>query len=136
MNRILQIVLLLTIFSCAEIEQTPAPDPLYSKEQMATILYDLYLMDGSLQTNRRAFTDLKVAPDQYIYKKYDTDSISFANNLEYYTDRVEEYLEIIEMVEQKVDIKKDSLDAVKKETRELKVVSDTLAIQAELQPEK
>ena len=100
--------------SCTEIEKTPRPDNFYGDDKMADIMTDLYLMESSMTTNRRNFTDLKMLPNDYIYKKYGTDSVTFKENLYYYSDRHIEYKELMVMVEERLNILKDTVAARQK----------------------
>ncbi|MGB3590665.1 MAG: DUF4296 domain-containing protein [Nonlabens sp.] len=98
------IVLLLLFTACSHIELAPKPDDFYDTEKMAAILTDLYLIDGSLQTNRRAFLNTRTRPDSFIYRKHGIDSLTYAQNFNYYTDRTTEYLEVIEQVVKNVEV--------------------------------
>ncbi|MBF4986019.1 DUF4296 domain-containing protein [Nonlabens mediterrranea] len=109
MRKLIAILLVITIGACSGIERTPKPDPFFDTEKMASIMTDVYLIEGSMTSNRKSFVDLGVVPDQYIYSKHGIDSISFKNNFNYYADRVEEYIEVLELVEKRLLVVKDSV---------------------------
>ncbi|BAO55156.1 hypothetical protein NMS_1147 [Nonlabens marinus S1-08] len=94
------------------------PEDFYGDDKMADILTDLYLMEAAMTTDRGMFTDLKVLPNEYIYKKYDTDSLTFKENLFYYSDNVEDYQVLMEKVKEKMNVIKDSITV--REQRDLK----------------
>ncbi|EAS20371.1 hypothetical protein BBFL7_01256 [Flavobacteria bacterium BBFL7] len=109
MRKLIAILLVTIIGACSGIERTPKPDPFFDTEKMASIMTDVYLIEGSMTSNRKSFVDLGVVPDQYIYSKHGIDSISFKNNFNYYADRVEEYIEVLELVEKRLLVVKDSV---------------------------
>ena len=83
------------LVSCADIQETPKPDRFYGDDKMVEMMTDLYLIEASMTSNRQTFTDLQMLPHDFIYKKYETDSITFSQNLiYYYTDRNIMYKEL------------------------------------------
>ncbi|PRP68010.1 DUF4296 domain-containing protein [Nonlabens agnitus] len=111
MRKLLTCSILLWLAGCQNIEKSPKPDDFYGDDKMIEIMADLYLMEASMTTNRVTFTDLKVLPHEFIYDKYDTDSLTFAENLEYYTDRNDKYLELMEQVKTKMEVLRDTIDS-------------------------
>lgn len=116
-NRWLAAVILVLV-SCSNIEQSPKPDNFYGDGKMADILTDLYLMEATMSSDRAAFTDLQLFPNDFIYKKYETDSLTFESNLLYYSDRVEIYETLMDKVQLRLDVLKDSV-AVRQERQQL-----------------
>jgi len=102
--------LVLIIASCTNIEQAPKPEDFYGDEKMTEIMTELYLMESSMTANRATFTDLGTLPSDYIYQKYDTDSVSFKKNLYYYTDRNDEYMKLMERIKGKLELLKDTVE--------------------------
>ncbi|KQC32619.1 hypothetical protein AAU57_04220 [Nonlabens sp. YIK11] len=111
MRKLLTCSILFWLAGCQNIEKSPKPDDFYGDDKMIEIMTDLYLMEASMTTNRVTFTDLKVLPHEFIYDKYETDSLTFAENLEYYTDRNDKYLELMEQVKTKMEVLRDTIDA-------------------------
>ncbi|KEZ92755.1 DUF4296 domain-containing protein [Nonlabens ulvanivorans] len=111
MRKLLAILSLLIIGACSGIERTPKPDPFFDTEKMASIMTDVYLIEGSMTSNRKSFVDLGIIPDQYVYQKHGIDSISFKNNFNYYADRVEDFIEVLDLVDKKLLVIKDSVTA-------------------------
>ncbi len=109
MRKSILFILLIVLSACDSITSTPKPDEFYGDEKMADILTDLYLMESAMTTSRGQFTELQVFPDSLIYSKYDTDSLTFADNLYYYSDRVEEYNLLMDKVLVRLDVLKDSV---------------------------
>jgi hypothetical protein len=136
MNKTCILIVIIVVASCSDVKKTPEPETLYSQEKMAEILYDMYLIDGTLQTNRRAFIDLKVAPDEYLYQNHKIDSVTFAKNLAYYNDRIDQYLEIVENVEEKINLKSEKIDSLRLIESKKEVRLDSLAPVKALKPIK
>lgn len=133
------IVLLIIIFtSCADIKETSKPDDFYGDEKMVDIMTDLYLMESSMTSNRALFTDLQMLPHDFIYEKYNTDSLTFAQNLFYYSDRNTMYKNIMEQVKERIDVLKDTIDLRQKmqSERERKLYNgDSIITPLEIDPE-
>lgn len=114
-------VLILFVFTaCADIHEVDKPDDFYGEDKMVRIMTDLYLIESTITTNRKSFTDLQVDPSQFIYKKYDTDSLTFSNNFTYYTDQQLRYDDLLEKVKQRLEIIKDTVDLQLKEVQKIK----------------
>lgn len=119
------IAFLFIVGSCADIQETPKPDRFYGDDLMVEMMTDLYLIEASMTANRQTFTDLQMLPHDFIYKKYETDSTTFSQNLNYYTDRNILYKELMEKVQEKITVLKDTVTArqnlkVEKENNKLK----------------
>ncbi|GAL00098.1 MULTISPECIES: DUF4296 domain-containing protein [Nonlabens] len=128
MRKLLAILSLLIIGACSGINKSPKPDPFFDTEKMASIMTDVYLIEGSMTSNRKSFVDLGIIPDQYVYQKHGIDSISFKNNFNYYADRVEDFIEVLDLVDEKLLVIKDSVtarqDNTKKDAPQINPVSE------------
>lgn len=102
-------IALIFLASCSDINNVERPDDFYGDEKMVEIMTDLYLMEASMTANRTAFTSLEMLPHDFIYEKYKTDSIVFSKNLNYYADRNSKYKEIMEQVQLKLEVIKDTV---------------------------
>jgi hypothetical protein len=110
MNKITAVILVLFTLSCSDVEKSPQPENLFSKDKMVALLTDLYLVEGAISSNKGAYLKTGVQPSSFLYEKYDMDSISFQENLNYYTDRVEEYLLIMDEVQDNFKSLQDTLN--------------------------
>jgi hypothetical protein len=111
MNKIAVVILVLFTLSCSDVEKSPQPKNLFSKSKMAALITDLYLVEGAISSNKGAYLKTGIQPSSFLYEKYDMDSITFQENLNYYTDRVEEYLLIMDEVQENFKSLQDSLSA-------------------------
>lgn len=111
MKKITALFLIFCTLSCADVEKSPEPENLFSKDKMAALLTDLYVVEGAISSNKSAYLKTGIMPSSYIYKKYETDSISFKENLDFYTDRIEDYLSILDKVKDNLKNLQDSVSA-------------------------
>ena len=109
MKRFLIILFLVLFAACSNVEKAPKPEQLLSKEEMAIILSDLYIIEGAISSNRSSYIETGVQPSSYIYDKYDIDSVVFKENLNYYNDRVEDYLFIMDKIQDDLKSLQDSV---------------------------
>jgi hypothetical protein len=114
MKRVILFVVVLVLSACSDIKYAPKPDDFYGDDKMADIMTDLYLLEASMTSDRGAFTDLQILPSDFIYEKYATDSLTFQENLYYYSDRTEEYDLLMDQVQERLDVLLDSV-AVRQE---------------------
>ncbi|MGJ8683670.1 MAG: DUF4296 domain-containing protein [Nonlabens sp.] len=110
MRKAILILFVILLGSCSRIERTPKPDPFFDTQEMADIMTDVYLVEGSMTANRKSFAELGIIADDYIYQKHNIDSVSFSNNFNYYADRVDEFLLVLDIVDEKLAVIKDSVN--------------------------
>lgn len=125
MKKTAVILLILILGACTGIKRAPQPDPFFDKEKMASIMTDVYLVEGSMTANRNSFIDLGLVPNDYIYKKHGIDSISFKHNFNYYSDRLEEFIEVLDIVDEKLLVIKDSINKRQEKSKPKEVQIDS-----------
>jgi hypothetical protein len=97
---IVLVCLLLSFISCTSgIEK---PKNLIDKDKMVDVLYDLSLLEAIKNQNVGGGVSNKKA-NEYIYKKYNIDSVQLVQSNKYYASDVEEYKKIFEKVKAKLD---------------------------------
>ena len=111
MRKLTAIILILFTLSCSHVEKSAEPDNLYDQDKMAAIITDLYIVEGAISSNRTSYSEKGVQPSSYLFEKYTMDSISFQENLNYYSDRVEEYVLIMQKVQDNLKVLQDSVSA-------------------------
>ena len=103
------------IFSCSDKVNYEKPEDLIGKEEMTNLLYDMHLAVGTsnvknvhLEKNRNYMS--------LVFAKYGVDSTQFATSNIYYTSNINEYEEIYEEVQRRLDTIKnfyqDRLDSL------------------------
>lgn len=100
--KILKFILLFTfIISCKQDVPVDEPENLLSKDKMVNILYDVSLLQASINYKPEIVND-SINVEQYIYEKYNIDSITFYQNQKYYASDVKELRSIYKQVLEKI----------------------------------
>lgn len=102
----LSIVVLL--FSCQGTAEKP--DNLIPEDKMIDILYDLALLEGIKDDYTLKQQSLYL--DQFIYDKYKIDSLQFVQSNAYYASDVQNYKEMYQKLNIKIDLKKKEVDSL------------------------
>ncbi len=104
------LVLFLVMVSCKE-SAVPKPDKLIDENQMVDIIYDLSLLDAMKAQNPN---QLKYPTStEFIKKKYQIDSLTFAKNSQYYASDIANYKKIYEKVKVRLGEESQKLSSVK-----------------------
>lgn len=104
-------ILVFILFSCKDKVSYEKPIDLIEKEQMIELLYDMHMAVGASNIKnvhlekRRNYMSL-------VYEKYGVDSARFAASNLYYTSNIQEYEDIYEEVERRIDTIKKYHQAV------------------------
>lgn len=100
--KILKYILLFTfIISCKQDVPVDEPENLLSKDKMVNILYDVALLQASVNYKPEIVND-SINVEQYIYEKYNIDSITFYQNQKFYASDVKELRSIYKQVLEKI----------------------------------
>jgi len=118
-NMMLVILLIFFASSCQDVKKPKIPENLISKEKMADILTDVYISNAARSVNNKLLKEYNIKLDSVIYKKYNIDSLQFAESNAFYSSNLKIYTKIITSVEERLNIlkiEKDSIyEAIKKE---------------------
>lgn len=109
------ILVFVAVSACTSNTIYEKPKNLLSKKEMADILTDMYLAEGARYVQNKA---LEKSADYMplVYEKYKIDSIRFAESNFYYTTKIDDYEEILKMVDNRLKTMKTKYDLmVKKE---------------------
>ncbi|MDC3132959.1 DUF4296 domain-containing protein [Flavobacteriaceae bacterium] len=100
---------------CSQNKAIKKPKNLIDPETMEKVLYDVSLMN-SFRSNSYTVDSMKVFfADDYIYKKYNIDSLQLVESELYYSKYPKTYLEMYKKVLLKLTKLKDSMENVTKE---------------------
>lgn len=108
------IVLSFLIIACNGIDKPKKPDNLISKDKMAEVLYDLYVINAAKGVNKKMLESNGFNPENYVLKKYNIDSLQFVDSNMYYAFNTEAYEAIIEQVKARLEMEKDEVEALQK----------------------
>lgn len=141
--------IVLFVASCYKYNEPEKPKNLISKDKMVNILIDLKLINSGSSKDKRTMKNVGV-DQEYIFSKYNIDSLQFALSNAYYAFHVEEYEAIYSKAKDSLEglntfyqdlldkeealkkKKKDSIAAVKKARKDsiskAKKVKDSLKL--------
>ena len=126
MRKILLLIITIgTLHSCGE-EVIEKPVNLISKDKMIDILYDLAIINAAKSSGPKVMENMNFEPMEYIYNKYQIDSVQFVTSDLYYASLPLEYEDIYKKLENRIvkekerfiksgERKKDSLIQAKKD---------------------
>ena len=113
-------LILISLVMACNSGQKNEPENLIPKEKMTDLLYDLYILNASNNLNKIEFENNNLNPEQYIFEKYDIDSVQFAQSNTYYSNNLEIYKGIISEVKTRIGNIKTEVDTLLKREREEK----------------
>lgn len=97
------------LFSCFVIfvscQNTPIekPDNLIDQDKMVDVMFDITVLEAMKSQNSLVLETNKINPNTYVYKKYNIDSLQFANSDKYYASDVKIYKEIYDAVNKRIE---------------------------------
>ncbi|WP_430614307.1 DUF4296 domain-containing protein [Flavobacterium sp. JP2137] len=120
MKKLILLCGLLALVSCKK--ELEKPKKFIERDKMVDILYDFALLGGIDNTSAfYADTTLSIVRADAVLKKYQIDSLTFAQNNRYYIELGNEsYFEIQEDIRKRLEEKKAELAALEKEEQEKK----------------
>lgn len=90
----------------------PKPKKLIDENQMEDIIYDLSLLDAIKSqgySNKQNYPSTTV----FLKKKYNIDSVTFANNSKYYAADIKNYKKMYERVKERLNLENINLNGEK-----------------------
>jgi len=117
MRKIFLLITFIILFSCGE-EVIDMPANLISKEKMIDILYDMAIINAAKTNAPQVMEDRNFVPMQYIYNKYEIDSIQFVSSDLYYASKPLEYEDIYEKLEERIKKEKERFEKQDEEEKD------------------
>lgn len=99
------------LFSCAE-KQVEKPGNLIAKETMVHILYDLALLNAAESSFSTELQAYKVETMEFLYQKYQIDSVQLVQSDLYYASHPLDYQFIYKTIEKKLKKRKEELQPI------------------------
>ncbi len=90
------------VWGCSK-EKTSKPSNLIPQDQMEEILYDLSMLQAVRSANYTLYQTENINPEQYIYKKYNIDSLQFAQSHRYYIADIEQYEQMLDKLLKRIE---------------------------------
>jgi len=104
---------ILLLASCKN-EVVEKPAKLIDEDQMVNIIYDLALLEAIKSQYQISATENQVNPKEYIYKKYNIDSLQFAQSNHYYASDIGNYKKMYDKVSQRLADQQKLADSLAK----------------------
>ena len=98
------------LLSCAE-EVVDKPKRLIPKDTIVNMLHDLALLSAAESSFPQTLNTYGTEPTEFLYQKYDTDSVQFAQSHLYYASFPLQYEAMYKAVAQKLDQTKAAAEA-------------------------
>jgi hypothetical protein len=101
------------LLACGE-EVVEKPQNLIPTNTMASILYDLAIIQAAKSTNPRILEENNIDPMPYLYEKYGVDSLQFVQSDMYYASKPLQYEALYKKVESRLESEKDAVETARK----------------------
>jgi hypothetical protein len=106
-------LILAVLAGCQDIQKTPKPDDLISKDKMVDVLTEISLLHGARTYNMNLLEEKGIDPNKYIYEKYDIDSLQLVKSNDYYAENYAEYQDIYNDVKARLEALKIKYDTLR-----------------------
>ena len=100
------------ILSCQTADKVKKPDNLLNKDQMVAILSDIAVLKSANDVNSNRLSKFIESPFDYVTEKYQVDSLTIAQNIEYYNFQFNDNLSIYKRVEENIQNRKQKIDSI------------------------
>jgi len=108
----ISLLILIFIWSCQTTEKTKKPEHLLTKNKMVDILSDIAVLKSASDVNSNKLSKYMENPFDYVCEKYKVDSLTIAQNIEYYNFKFNDNLDIYKSVEEKILNRKQKIDSI------------------------
>jgi|GEM_PF-191677 len=128
--------------ACQNIDESERPENLIPEDKMIDIIAEVSIMQSARNFNKRMFENTGIRGQEYIFEKYDIDSVQFKRSNDYYADNFEIYQRIYDSVKNRFEKLKIELDTLQKQEQRIKdsiakVRRDSLGVEKDsLNPDK
>ena len=121
---ILLLSLTATFVACQDIEKSEKPENLIPEDKMVDIITEISLLQSARNFSKRIFESTGIQGQEYIFKKYNIDSLQFKRSNDYYADNYEIYQRIYDSVKQGFERMKVKLDTLQLQEKR---INDSIA---------
>lgn len=111
---VIAILLLVVIVGCQEVQRPKKPEDFIPKDKMEDILFDISVINAARSHNTAKLKMARVEPEEFIYEKYNIDSLQLAENISYYTVDFNKYASLWENVNKRITEERDRVSELKK----------------------
>ena len=114
------ILLIIIVLSCNDIDRPSKPKNLISEGKMVDIITDMSLLNAAKGVDRNILEENGIVPLNFIYEKYQIDSLQFAQSNNYYAYNVNKYEAIYSKVKERLEKEKVLINAQQEEKKKAK----------------
>lgn len=125
LKKIILFLGVLSLMACQEVTHTAKPKNLIPKEKMVDILVDMAKVDAAISLNAREYEKRGAKGKEFIFKKYNIDSLQLVSSNRYYAEHFKINQQIYENVQEILQKQSDSLYALEKKKKEAAKEKDT-----------
>lgn len=94
---------MLLLLSCQDVETIERPNNLIPEQKMAEVLTELALLNSAKNYNKRFLEQTGLRPNDYLYQKFDIDSLQLAESTRYYANNYTQFERIYRRVQQNLE---------------------------------
>lgn len=114
------IISIVAFAACQDIEKSEKPDDLIPEEKMVDVITEISLMQSARNFSKRLYESSGIKSEEYIFKKYNIDSLQLKRSNAYYADNYEIYQRIYDSVKNRFEKMKADLDTLQKQEKRIK----------------
>ncbi|MCM8568708.1 DUF4296 domain-containing protein [Gramella jeungdoensis] len=112
-NTVALLFLMVFSVSCQDLKKTRKPDDLIPESKMIDVLTEISILQAARNYNKFKLEETGIKPDQYIYEKFDIDSLQFERSSNYYAEQYTQYERIYDSVKARIQRMKTRLDSLR-----------------------
>lgn len=120
MKYFLLLMAVVLLFSCQDINKVERPNDLIPEQKMVEVLTDLSLINSAKNYNRRMLEATGLRPNEYLYQKYNIDSLQLVRSTEYYADNPAQLERIYKELQENLNGMRDKLEIIRDEEERVK----------------
>lgn len=110
----------LAFVACQNIEKSEKPENLIPEDKMVDVITEIALLQSARNFSKRIFENTGIQGQQYVFERYNIDSVQFKRSNDYYADNYETYQRIYDSVKQGFERMKVKLDTLQKQEQRIK----------------
>ncbi|AVR45234.1 hypothetical protein C7S20_08095 [Christiangramia fulva] len=114
------VALVFLLNSCQHIDKMEKPDNLIPEGKMIDILTEVSLVQAARNYNKSKLEQMGITPDDYIYKKFNIDSVQFEKSTEWYAENYVRFDRMYDSVKARIQVLKTRMDSLAEVERKIK----------------
>ena len=103
MKKVGVLLICCALFGSCQKAPIEKPNNLIDQDKMVDIMFDISVLEAMKSQTNLVLESNKINPNTYIYRKYNIDSLQFANSDKYYASDLKKYKEIFDEVNKRIE---------------------------------